>query len=821
MRGKRLRQATAVGLAVVMACSMMGCGKKGENSGGKKQEDTKNFVYSATPIELADAKGSASNAFVIGDTLYFSTYEYTASEDGFQDAIDSSMRPRVKSDKETEDSTEAVDGEDATEDSTGDNTTEDDTSDNASSDVDGDYTADDGMAIDMPAEGSGDTTIYHYYKCNVSDGSGLEELTAPEMKDSQWVNAWMVDTDGNMLFMITEYSDTSGNATISLLKTGADGKEIYNVDITKDLGMDESSSPSSAMLDQDNNVIVVMDSRVVVFDKDGKKKGEAKADQYLECTAVAKDGKVLCGYSEEGGPVVQVLDMEKMAFTDQYKLDISYFYGTGSLMQGNGDYDFYYRDASAIYGYSMADKKSRKILDFVASDINAQNVGYLISMSDGSFLAGDYGMGKGETAGAISFNRYTKVDPSTIKDKVMLTLGGTYIGEDIKQAVIEYNKQSDKYKITIKEYSDADDPTQKFAADIVAGNIPDIISMSDFPVGQYISKGLLEDLTPYFEKDKLDQDLIPSISEAMKTDGKYYYVSPFVALNTMAGNSEIVGAKPGWSVSDLIKITKEQKGKSVPFYQAYRSSLIYTLIYACMTDYVDWNTGKCNFDSKEFQEALEFCKENGAEDDYDFKDYTSADTAIRQGKAFLEDLTLDMETAALTKKLFNGKQCFIGYPSGDGSGNGAYFYMNSMFSMSSKSENKDAAWDFLSSLMSKKYEAQHSWYGIPTRKDAYEMYKKERTATKKYTDEFGKEVEPLDSHYQYEDSEITIGPLSDEDVKLFEDVLNNTTKVNQTDYQLTEIITEEAAAYFSGDKTVEDVCKIIQNRISTYVNENR
>ncbi len=32
-------------------------------------------------------------------------------------------------------------------------------------------------------------------------------------------------------------------------------------------------------------------------------------------------------------------------------------------------------------------------------------------------------------------------------------------------------------------------------------------------------------------------------------------------------------------------------------------------------------------------------------------------------------------------------------------------------------------------------------------------------------------------------------------------------------------ITEEAAAYFAGDKTVEDVADIIQNRVQTYIAE--
>ena len=36
-----------------------------------------------------------------------------------------------------------------------------------------------------------------------------------------------------------------------------------------------------------------------------------------------------------------------------------------------------------------------------------------------------------------------------------------------------------------------------------------------------------------------------------------------------------------------------------------------------------------------------------------------------------------------------------------------------------------------------------------------------------------------------------------------------------------EIIYEEAASYFAGDKTVDEVAEIIQSRVKIYVNENR
>lgn len=40
------------------------------------------------------------------------------------------------------------------------------------------------------------------------------------------------------------------------------------------------------------------------------------------------------------------------------------------------------------------------------------------------------------------------------------------------------------------------------------------------------------------------------------------------------------------------------------------------------------------------------------------------------------------------------------------------------------------------------------------------------------------------------------------------------------DYEIIKIISEEAPAYYSGQKGIDDVVSVIQNRVQLYVNEN-
>lgn len=788
MRSRIVKKMAAVCMAAIMVFSMTACGKKSGGSGNGSAEDTKNCIYAAQPIEIAGVKGDISTPMVVGDKLYFSTYEWIEDENSKAPA---SMEEDTGEGDSEEGSTEEGSSEDGS-------TEEGIPSEDSTEDMD-----------------IGGKSVYHFYQCDL-DGGNLEEIPLLEASDNEYFNNWIIDEQGVSSFLMSSYNGTT--SSYSILKMDGTGKEVFKQDITKDLGVDENSYVSKMIIDTEGNYVILMDTKIVIFDKDGKKVNEVKSDSWIEGMAITKDGDVVCGSSANDAPgaQVQVLDVKAAKFGETYKLDgISYFQSSDSLINGGGTYDFYYKDSSSIYGYTIAEKKSTKVLDFVASNMNGQNVYNMTFLPDGTFISSEYD----QTAGKTVCSRYSKVDPSTIANKKTLTLGGVWIDEQVKEAVIKFNKSSDDYNITLKDYSSMEDGETQFAADIVAGNIPDIVSLNSLPIRQYVAKGVLADLTEYYTKDGLDKELLPTVAEAIQVEGKYYSVAPSMYLSTMAANSEIVHDKTGWTVGEMLDIIEEQKGKSQPFYYNDRSSMLYSLMGTAMSDYVDWTTGKCAFDSQEFKDVLTVCKELGIDEDkMDYENRESMPSMIQSGKVFLMDQQIDYEATVMVKKMFKDKVSFIGYPCKDGKG--SFFSFSNEFGISSKSDNKDGAWEFLKTLMTKEYQ-HNTWSGLPTRQDAYEMMKKVKTTKETYTDEFGQEVSPLQSGWSYDDFEVEIGPLSDEEVALFESVLNNTNKRQEQDYKLIEIIQEEAAAYFKGDKSVDEICDIIQNRVSTYVNENR
>lgn len=89
-----------------------------------------------------------------------------------------------------------------------------------------------------------------------------------------------------------------------------------------------------------------------------------------------------------------------------------------------------------------------------------------------------------------------------------------------------------------------------------------------------------------------------------------------------------------------------------------------------------------------------------------------------------------------------------------------------------------------------------------------------------YTDENGREVE-TDDYIYLNGVEIKIDPMTQEEVESFKEDLYSFTQVYNYDESLIQIIQEETAAFFTGQKSAEDVAHIVQSRAQIYVNENR
>lgn len=132
------------------------------------------------------------------------------------------------------------------------------------------------------------------------------------------------------------------------------------------------------------------------------------------------------------------------------------------------------------------------------------------------------------------------------------------------------------------------------------------------------------------------------------------------------------------------------------------------------------------------------------------------------------------------------------------------------FCIAAKSKNKDAAWAFIRQFLLPEAQKSLDWR-LPINKDAFEQ---------KLTDAMNATDEEVGS-WVYDDVEIQIKALTGEQAQIVRDIVYSATSEAAYDEQLLNIITEEAAYYFGGEKSSSEVAGIIQSRAQLYIDENR
>ena len=63
--------------------------------------------------------------------------------------------------------------------------------------------------------------------------------------------------------------------------------------------------------------------------------------------------------------------------------------------------------------------------------------------------------------------------------------------------------------------------------------------------------------------------------------------------------------------------------------------------------------------------------------------------------------------------------------------------------------------------------------------------------------------------------------MTEEDVQQYEAFINSVDKIALYDNAIYDIIEDACGPYFAGDKTLEETVKLVQNRVTLYVNENK
>jgi len=388
-----------------------------------------------------------------------------------------------------------------------------------------------------------------------------------------------------------------------------------------------------------------------------------------------------------------------------------------------------------------------------------------------------------------------------VAEKETIVICGDKVRDtELVKAVGGFNAANDKYSVEIREYD-----YDRLAAEIMAGNGPDLIPLEAVGVSVAANKGFVEDLNPYLEKSEtLSRDMLNvKVLDLYTVEGKLTCIPPSFCVTTLFGKESELGSEPGWTMEEFLDYVDGHRGLTVVegvMRDDSRNVMVMMMWNARQRQWVDWERGEAKFDEGEFAELLRFAAAYEAKYDGG-SDY--AEEKWRAGKLLLYSRpVIDMSSYLQYQELLAGDGVAIGYPTREGtpcnslSGYGVY-------GISAASPHKEGAWAFIEYLVSSQTGRDTYQYGIPTlnaaMEDMLERSREERTIGLSGSD---------------------IPPATDEDIRQFRQLLDNVTIRDGELIVVNEILYEELAICFSGGRSVEETVDVIQSRVQLYLDEN-
>ena len=248
-------------------------------------------------------------------------------------------------------------------------------------------------------------------------------------------------------------------------------------------------------------------------------------------------------------------------------------------------------------------------------------------------------------------------------------------------------------------------------------------------------------------------------------------------------NRDYISNITGWTFDEF-----EEAASRMPENVGFMEGMVYRdflkmLLTPTMSSFVDYQNKTVDFQNEEMTKYLQMAKKYGVE-------------RIAEDEG--------------TTKYFDGDTLRE-----DGAGAAIKPYLSMGIVASGK--YKDLAWDFLRSFLAFTGDQEFSDIGFPINRQVFE---KECAATMTHKNDLYDKLhsEEEEGHWdeEYLNSLVRFTEQDLDDLKMMIESANTTLSY---DAAMLDVITEEAAAYFAGDRSEEDVLKNIQNRCQLIVNE--
>ncbi|MBR6837072.1 MAG: extracellular solute-binding protein [Oscillospiraceae bacterium] len=351
-------------------------------------------------------------------------------------------------------------------------------------------------------------------------------------------------------------------------------------------------------------------------------------------------------------------------------------------LAGCNEYDVIIENGGIITGYNFGDNSQIVIAD--KRDILRDNITSLL-IRNNQLLINDL-------LGIYKASRIEQSAEDDSTNETVLKLGCFSTDNEFRNAVKEFNAQNDLYKVVIIDYYDDDEYDEalsKFDTDILSGNIPDLViqdrCMTNMPA--YVRNGLFTDLYDFMmDDDELNTETTnENIIKAFERDEKLYIMPVLYSLQTVTASSD----NNGMTLPQYLDSMSEDEK---PLLADIMGQDLWKLTGVLLD--TSYSSGKQRLSETDIKSLIKFFDKYRQESDYlDYGEFPGYDVYNHMYPfSFGSPSEFNMGVYYDYHENYD-----TGYTD-DISGT---VILRTGFSITEKSENKDAAWSFIKYISQK------------------------------------------------------------------------------------------------------------------------
>lgn len=354
------------------------------------------------------------------------------------------------------------------------------------------------------------------------------------------------------------------------------------------------------------------------------------------------------------------------------------------------------------------------------------------------------------------------------------------------------------------EKNEEDAYRNRIMAQIAAGKGPDLMLVTAEDMLLLAEKGVLLDLAELIPEETMGQLFQCAVQDGT-VDGKMVGLHTELMIDTLL-TADATWSGDSWTLEEFLKLQEEYQWEW-PIGGGYLSINPMRCLKALLPDlghsqFLDMEAGIARFDSDEFVRVLEICKNYGS-DNYNSNGPNRKEMLAQECGACGAWVS-DLFDFSYYMSEYGEKAHFVGYPA-EGGGNYTWTYFSYLV-VNANSEHKDEIKEYIAMLLDYERQFNNTNFGFSVRRDVIR-----------------------DSVVMVDGVPLTMGRLGLGSIDLkpdgttyleeFLDFVDGCKAGVKWPSLIEQIMEEELAPYFKGDKSAREAADLVQNRVQLYLDE--